>query len=514
MNEGGVTNELEAKAGRLTLQPKAQRLLLHTGHKCKEMATEQSNQINKHKERKVSLDLGHVENLGYLIQVPCPPATRGTEQLAGNAKVLLSDVDLKIKFPCFAVGSDVAIKDMPLPGMGVVKNSSYKKDNQFPSFPGCMVYKKKPDGTQVEDMPLPGMGVVKNSAYKKDNQFPSFPGCMVYKKKPDGTQVACTSWYMYDRIVVNTPLYNPLSNLLNWKDPLCNAQVAQSSIMLKAWTAHKCFILSTRCKFPQNSPRACNMSNDQQLVLHINVDFTSWLLSLYPLQDEDLNLFLYHFKTGFDALCARNDHLVLTILDICKQTNTVRTRLNSKKGVFDKEEALLIWEEAMIYVSQEVFLNHEESNSVTMDHIWAMGIILSYLLVCSYPTLKEIEDITCYNSIGIGPEWSVRTEEAIIAKEHLENLYFSTHCTDARFCSTDESTKGRPEPFLYHFETGYDCLCDRNGHLVLIILARCKLTNIARTRLKSRKGRFEEAEASSIWKEALYYVHYIIIPEP
>eukprot|EP00536_Pseudo-nitzschia_multiseries_P013232 jgi/Psemu1/34492/gm1.34492_g len=59
------------------------------------------------------------------------------------------------------------------------------------------------------------------------------------------------------------------------------------------------------------------------------------------------------------------------------------------------------------------------------------------------------------------------------------------------------------------FLTGYyDCLCNRNGHFVLTILVGCKLTNIVQTTLNSRKGRFEEAKAATVWIEALDYVHY------
>eukprot|EP00536_Pseudo-nitzschia_multiseries_P000542 jgi/Psemu1/1219/gm1.1219_g len=170
------------------------------------------------------------------------------------------------------------------------------------------------------------------------------------------------------------------------------------------------------------------------------------------LQEKDLNRFLYHFENGFDALlCAINGHLVLAILEGCKQTNAC--------------------------VSKEVFLDHEEGNRVAMDHIWVMGIILFYLLR-GYPALKGTEDIKCYNNVGIGLE----TEEAVIEKERLANLYYSTdtgfYSTDKRFPvmgnlyteRIDEVQKEDPSPFLYHFETGYNCICNRNGYLVLRIL--------------------------------------------
>eukprot|EP00536_Pseudo-nitzschia_multiseries_P010561 jgi/Psemu1/26324/gm1.26324_g len=182
----------------------------------------------------------------------------------------------------------------------------------------------------------------------------------------------------------------------------------------------------------------------------------------------DSYVFRRHFKTGFDVLCAINGHLVLTLLDRYKQTGTVRTRLNSKKGQFDKEEqALLIWEEALKYVSKEVFPDHEEGDSVAMDHMWAMGT----------------EDITCYNNVGIKPEewcnlmrlarkhikscihfhpgnrpclwsilwskWSVKIEEMIIEKERLANLY---HLTDTRFYSTDERFPVMGNHYIKHID--------------------------------------------------------------
>eukprot|EP00536_Pseudo-nitzschia_multiseries_P006849 jgi/Psemu1/16261/gm1.16261_g len=142
---------------------------------------------------------------------------------------------------------------------------------------------------------------------------------------------------------------------------------------------------------------------------------------------------------------------------------------------FDEEEALLIWEEALKYVSKEVFPDHEEGDRVAMDHMWAMGTILSYLL-CGYPALKGTEDIKCYNNVGIG----------------LEELY--PVMGDRYTKHIDEVQKEDLNPFLYHCETGYDYLCNRNGHLVLTTL--------------DSASRFKEEEVSLIWKEALDYVHY------
>eukprot|EP00536_Pseudo-nitzschia_multiseries_P010739 jgi/Psemu1/26823/gm1.26823_g len=247
------------------------------------------------------------------------------------------------------------------------------------------------------------------------------------------------------------------------------------------------------------------------------------------------------FKTGFDVLCAQNRHLVLTILNGCNKIEDVRARLNCKKGQFDKEEVLEIWEQCFKHITKEVFPNDEEDNTDSMDHVWTMGIILVYIL-CGYPALKETEDIQCYNNLAkawcnLTPEarkgnhscptmlwsneWRRKTKEEIIEKNRLQWDGYSMD--DTGFYSTDkkipvmgneykeymdEAQREDLNPFLYHFGTGYDCLCDRNEHFVLTILDRCKLTNIVRTTLNSRKGRLKEAEAATVWINALDYVHY------
>eukprot|EP00536_Pseudo-nitzschia_multiseries_P009552 jgi/Psemu1/23535/gm1.23535_g len=235
-----------------------------------------------------------------------------------------------------------------------------------------------------------------------------------------------------------------------------------------------------------DAPTTMKIRQDHLGMADIPMFFAKYNKLTKELQRKDLNLFLYHFETGFDALCAVNGHLVLTILDGCKQTNA--------------------------YISQEVFPDHDEGNSVAMDHVWAME--------AESQEQKRLEQ-DGHTFPAKECKRSIKAEEAIIEKERLESLYYST---DTRFYSTDERypvmgnryTKHINEvqkedlnPFLYHFETGYDCLCNRNGHLVLTILDRCKLTNTARTRLNSRKRRFEEEGASFIQKKAaLNHVHY------
>eukprot|EP00536_Pseudo-nitzschia_multiseries_P008604 jgi/Psemu1/20816/gm1.20816_g len=103
--------------------------------------------------------------------------------------------------------------------------------------------------------------------------------------------------------------------------------------------------------------------------------------------------------------------------DGCKQIDAVRTRLNSKKERFEEEEALLILEDGFKYISDEWFPEYEEGITVAIDHMWAMGIILSYLL-CSYPALKGTEDIKCYNNMGVGPEVQFGEQDRLEGNEN------------------------------------------------------------------------------------------------
>eukprot|EP00536_Pseudo-nitzschia_multiseries_P011573 jgi/Psemu1/29370/gm1.29370_g len=88
-------------------------------------------------------------------------------------------------------------------------------------------------------------------------------------------------------------------------------------------------------------------------------------------QNDERNPFLYHFETGFNALCAQNGHLVLTILNGCNKIDN--------------------------YVTEEIFPFYEEGDTGGIEHVWAMGIIMAYIL-CGYPALKGTEDIQCYNN--------------------------------------------------------------------------------------------------------------------
>eukprot|EP00536_Pseudo-nitzschia_multiseries_P008448 jgi/Psemu1/20438/gm1.20438_g len=410
------------------VKPKGGRLLLHPGQK---------------REGKVSPNLGHVVNLGYLMQIPCPIAAGASmEQLTGKVKVLLSDVDPKIKYPCFPIDSEITIKGIPPTETGVVKSYAYKKKDQFPLFFGYIAYKEKLDGTQQNRI---------SKEEDKQAALIAFPPAEYTKQKKE-------------------------------------------------------------------------------------------------LQDEDLNNnlnpFLYHFKTGFNALvCAKNGRLVLTNLEGCKQIEDLKTRLNIKKGQFDEEEASLgIWEECLKYVSEELFPDYDKGDTDAMDHMWAMDICYSNMGIrpevqseererleqdghtfpanewwCNLTPLAREHIKKCIhfipgNCAGLRTiqwsEWSAKTEEAIIKKDQLEWFCYSTdntgfYSTDKRFpvkgncykkCMKEVQMEDL-HPFLYHFETGYDSLCKRCGHLVLTILDGCKLTNI-------------EAEAFAALVEALDYVNY------
>eukprot|EP00536_Pseudo-nitzschia_multiseries_P004620 jgi/Psemu1/10378/gm1.10378_g len=184
-----------------------------------------------------------------------------------------------------------------------------------------------------------GTGVVKSYASKRKAPFPVYPGDMVYKKQT------------------------------------CNLRKMENTTQ----SAYKTTILKPQ--FPLPSAKY-SKQNDE-------------------LNDGDQNNkgnpFLYHFKTGFDALCAQNGHLVLTILNRCKEIEDMRARLNSKKGHFDKE-GLEIWAQCLKYIMEEVFPFYEEGGTGGIDHVWAMGITLVYVL-CSYPALKQMEDIHYYNNM-------------------------------------------------------------------------------------------------------------------
>eukprot|EP00536_Pseudo-nitzschia_multiseries_P009407 jgi/Psemu1/23105/gm1.23105_g len=250
--------------------------------------------VANYKEKKVSLNLDHVQDLGYLLHVPRPqPNNVGTQKPSGSVKVLFAEPDPVILYPKFAIDSDeVTITGIPPPGTGVVKSYASKRKDPFPVYPGYMVYKKLPDGTKV----------------KRATWFPYNP----YKRK-----------VLKPRFLLDSAEYCERSNELNHGD-----------------------------------------QNDKQ------------------------NPFLYYFETGFDALCAQNGHLVLTILNGCNKIDDVRARLNSQKGHFNEEK----------YVMEVVFPFSEEGNTDGIDHMWAMGIIMAYLL-CGYPALKGTEDKQCYNKV-------------------------------------------------------------------------------------------------------------------
>eukprot|EP00536_Pseudo-nitzschia_multiseries_P000455 jgi/Psemu1/1026/gm1.1026_g len=132
------------------------------------------------------------------------------------------------------------------------------------------------------------------------------------------------------------------------------------------------------------------------------------------LQDEDLRPFLYHFKTGFDTLCASSGHLVvLTILYGC-----------NKEVFLDHEEGGTVamdqmWAmDALDYVHYKLFLDHDKGNTYAINRIWRLGIILLYLL-CRYPTLNRKADFHCDDIIDIGPKANSQQQSKLEQDGHV-----------------------------------------------------------------------------------------------
>eukprot|EP00536_Pseudo-nitzschia_multiseries_P015045 jgi/Psemu1/41110/gm1.41110_g len=143
------TEPIAVKENASTKAKKKSFLTKHT--KQNKNASDKSNGGPKYKERKVSPNLGHVEDLGYLLQVPRPrPDNVVAPKRSGNVKVLFADPDPVISYPKFAIGSEVTITGIPAPGTGVVKSYAWKRKDLYPQYPGYMVHKKLPDGTTVK----------------------------------------------------------------------------------------------------------------------------------------------------------------------------------------------------------------------------------------------------------------------------------------------------------------------------------------------------------------------------
>eukprot|EP00536_Pseudo-nitzschia_multiseries_P015323 jgi/Psemu1/41999/gm1.41999_g len=86
-----------------------------------------------------------------------------------------------------------------------------------------------------------------------------------------------------------------------------------------------------------------------------------------------------------------------------------------------RKQKAAIWIEALDYVHYNLFQDHEKGNTCATNHIWDLGIILSYLLVCDYPALNGKADIHCYDTIGIGPKFSSKgmvLTDTTIGKAH------------------------------------------------------------------------------------------------
>eukprot|EP00536_Pseudo-nitzschia_multiseries_P014628 jgi/Psemu1/39544/gm1.39544_g len=184
-------------------------------------------------------------------------------------------------------------------------------------------------------------------------------------------------------------------------------EVRKMIVYHKKETARLQKMMRKICAGKSNHPNVKNESVDptsnHQVVPNVtsSINPPSGLFKSEPdlgSDSDSRNPFLHHFETGFDALCAKNRHLVLTILNGCNKIDDVRERLNSQKGHFDEEEGLEIWEQCLKYATEELFPFYEEGGTGGIDHLWAMGIIMAYIL-CGYPALKGTEDIQCYNNV-------------------------------------------------------------------------------------------------------------------
>eukprot|EP00536_Pseudo-nitzschia_multiseries_P018454 jgi/Psemu1/55678/gm1.55678_g len=116
-----------------------------------------------------------------------------------------------------------------------------------------------------------------------------------------------------------------------------------------------------------------------------------------------------------------------------RKIEDVRKRLNSKKGHFDEDEALKIWEQCFKYVSKEVVPDYEEGNTDGIDHVWARmeryGRTFSAKEWCNLtPEAREHRkqciyynpvNRPCMTSIWYN-NWCKKTNEVIIENDRLQ----------------------------------------------------------------------------------------------
>eukprot|EP00536_Pseudo-nitzschia_multiseries_P003361 jgi/Psemu1/7598/gm1.7598_g len=369
-------------------------------------------------------------------------AAGGTEQLAGNIKVFLSDIDPKIKFPCYAaLGSEVTIIKMSPPRIGIIKSYAFKNNDSFPVFPGYMVYKKN----QMAHPTQPGTRLTCHAIQKMLKAPTGHSSCMLGLTNQMQEQTGAV------RIRLNSKKgqFDKEESLSIWeKVQMCFRIMRKATMLLWTtcglWrTSHATTTLALDQKFNPKNNRDWNRmvihSQQRSDAASKRAHKTLYTFSpreppkhfhpgIFPAYEAIIvkeQLANLYYSTNFNdtGFCPTDKRFPVMgdcytkhidevqteglnpFLTILKQDmtlmNMVRRRLNSRKGRFEEEEASLIWKKGLDYTHYKLVLDHDKGDTYTTDHIWGMGIILLYLL-CGYPSLNRKADIHCSNSIDIG----------------------------------------------------------------------------------------------------------------
>ena len=113
-----------------------------------------------------------------------------------------------------------------------------------------------------------------------------------------------------------------------------------------------------------------------------------------------LDPFVYCFEAIGDNRGGKYGYLVRKILVDSKQFEKVVTRLNSNTGCFADSEACDIMEAVVDYIQGDLFRHATEEDTSGMDHMWALGVIL-YFLLCGYPKLRGANQVECFDNMKI-----------------------------------------------------------------------------------------------------------------
>ena len=124
-------------------------------------------------------------------------------------------------------------------------------------------------------------------------------------------------------------------------------------------------------------------------------------------QHLNIDPFVHSFEARGDApneQARMHGHLVHEILVGSKQLERVVRRLESNTGCFEDRDACAIMEELVEYVQDDLFEDlTEEDTPVAREHVWALGVIMYYLL-CGYQWLGTQSRLECYKYMRIGPK--------------------------------------------------------------------------------------------------------------